>query len=487
MWKHPTMIKKALKNKVLHYIFSRYATYFIQFVNSMFIAVYLGPFYLGIWGFITLIVQYINQINLGIAHSVNAIISVHKNKRWYVQKIIGNSLTMLLALSLITGLFFVANLKFNINIGDKYNFSAYVPAVALIGIIGFFNSLFSNIFRVYGKITEITINQSAFPILMLFAIFFFKGENLLWALVAANLLAFSLSLVIYVLRTPINLKFLFIGRLVKTIQIKGWHLFVYNSSFYLIMISTKTLISSYYTVEEFGFFTFAFSFANVVLLLLQSFSFLIFPKLINRMATSSNEKVIQILGFIRYAYITSSHFLIHLAILFFPLFILFFPQYQPSVQAFKLTALTIVLYTNSFGYSGLLIARNNERELGQLSLLALFVNIVCAFILIEVFNIPFSLVIISTMITYSLYVYLLGQKGRNKLNLSSSIANVFKDNFPVRIFIPYFLSLFLVIFELSSLYFVIPVIIFIILNFTIIKKIKSLIYQITINPNFLDI
>lgn len=482
-----SILKIALKNKVLHYVFSRYVTYFIQFVNSLFIAVLLGPYYLGIWGFITLIIQYLNQVNLGIAHSVNAIISIHKNKEWYVQKIIGTSLTMLLALSILTIVFFAANMIFKFNIGNKYNFPTYVPVVVMIGITGFFNSLLSNIYRVYGKITEITINQSAFPVLMIVAIIFFRGESLLWALVVANLLAFLISLLIYVSRTPVKLKFLFIGRLVKTIQTKGWHLFVYNTSFYLIMISTKSLISGFYTVKEFGFFTFAFSFANVVLLLLQSFSFLIFPKIINRMATATDEKVIQLLGMLRDAYITTSHFLIHLAILFFPLFIVFFPQYNQSVQAFKLIALTIVLYTNSFGYSGLLIARNHERELGYLSLFALIINFTTALILIKILNFPFSYIIIATMITYSVYVYFLGQKGRKKLLLNTSVSNVLKDIFPVRILIPFFSSLFLILFDIPSIYFIIPVIVFVILNFKSIFKIKALIHQITINPNFINI
>jgi hypothetical protein len=83
---HITKYSKILKNKVTGYIASRYLTYAIQCINSLFIAVYLEPYYLGIWGFVTLILQYMNQLNLGISHSVNAIISIHKEKEWYVQK-----------------------------------------------------------------------------------------------------------------------------------------------------------------------------------------------------------------------------------------------------------------------------------------------------------------------------------------------------------------------------------------------------------------
>jgi O-antigen/teichoic acid export membrane protein len=343
------IIVKALTNKVLYYVFSRYATYFIQFVNSLFIAVYLGPYYLGVWGFIRLVIEYLNQINLGIAHSVNAIIAINKKHEWYVKKVIGTSLTMLIILSLLMVLFFCVNKILDLNIGSKYSFSTYASAVIVIGILAYFNTLFSNIFRVYGRVIEIAINQSVFPVFMLIAILLFKRENLLWALVGANVFAFFVSFVMFLLRAPISFRPLLIVRLIKTIQVKGWYLFIYNTSFYLIIITTKSFISAYYSVEEFGYFTFAYSLANVVLLLLQSFSFLIFPKLINRMASTSTEKIANLLGSIRNVYITTSHLLVHLAIVLIPFFVLFFPQYDEATNVFRLTALTIVLYSNAFG------------------------------------------------------------------------------------------------------------------------------------------
>jgi len=97
--------------------------------------------------------------------------------------------------------------------------------------------------------------------------------------------------------------------------------------------------------------------ANAILLLLESLSFLIYPKILNRFASGTFESVSSLLNMVRDAYITTSHALIHLAVLLFPVFWLAFPKYQAASSAFKLIALTVVLYTNSFGYSGLMIAR----------------------------------------------------------------------------------------------------------------------------------
>jgi len=171
-------IKEIGKNRALHFIFSRYATFFLQFINSLFIAVYLGPYYLGVWGFISLVIQYLSQSNFGIAHSVNALGSIHKEKVWYVQKIIGSSIFLVLLLSLVVLVCLGLVYAFNIEIGGKFGFSKYAVFVTFIAVLSYFNGLFSNVFRIYGRLYEIALSQSAFPVLMLIALVLFKGENL---------------------------------------------------------------------------------------------------------------------------------------------------------------------------------------------------------------------------------------------------------------------------------------------------------------------
>lgn len=480
-------IKSLLKNRVLLYVFSRYATFFIQFINSLLIAFYLGPFYLGIWGFITLVIQYLNQINFGISHSVNAIISVHKQNEWYVKKIVKSSFTMLLALSLLVTLFFFISSFFGFEIGSKYNFKKYIPIVLLIGVLGYFNSMYSTIFRVYGKITEIAINQSSLPITTLIAIAFFKDNHLLWALVGAYFISFLVSFLIYSFRSPHKLNFIFVPRLLKKIQVKGWYLFIYNASFYLIIISTKTFVSSYYSVEKFGYFTFSFTFANVALLLLQSFSFLIFPKIINRFAIYSIEEVRVTLNTVRSLYIVSSHFLIHLFIFIFPLLVLLFPKYTESIKSFKLIALTVILYTNSFGYTGLLVAKEKERILSYIALGSLIINFLLAYGLIILLKVDFSYVIIATMLSNSFFIFFIGYNGNKILKLKLNARSILNDVFPLNLLLPYLASLVLIILDASNGYYFIPLVLFTGLNYSSFLQIKEYIKKIIVNPNIINI
>jgi len=481
------LYKKIITNKIFHFIGSRYVTYFLQFVNSLLIAVNLGLYYLGIWGFIMLVTQYLNQSNFGISHSVNAIISINKRREWYVQKVIGTSLTMLGILSLVMIVLFIINELCNFNFGSKYNFSTYAPFVIIIGVLGYFNTLFSNIFRVYGRLYEIAFNQTIFPILTLFSVIIFRKENLLWALIIANTIAFLSSFIMYLLRCPIKLKMLFIWKLIIKIQIKGWYLFIYSLSFYLIVISTRSFVSAYYGVEEFGSFTFSFSLANSILLLLQAISFLIFPKLLNRFAISSEKETFDILTSVRDTYIVVSHGLIHFAIMLFPCLLLFLPQYQNTANVFNMIALSIVLYTNCFGYQGFLIAKGKERKLSVLSLFSLIINIVIALVLIKIFKVPFYQVIFSTLISYIIYMFLIGYNGRKALGASLKFKDVIRDVFPLRIFIPFSLSVCICLFELNVYYGMIPFVVFICFNIGVLGKVYTVLKRIVNEPKFINI
>lgn len=481
------VLKIFVKNKLILFLFSRYGTYLIHFINSLFIAAFLGPYYLGVWGFINLIIQYLNHINFGITHAVTTLISVNKSKESYIEKVIGTSITMLIILSSFAILFFLVNHIFSFNIGSKYNFYTYAPFVVLIGVLGYFNSLFSSIFRVYGRLFEIAFQQTILPVLIFCSILIFKKEALLWGLVGANFFAFLAAFIMYVAHSPVKLQPIFDLKLFKLIQTKGWHLFIYNTSFFLIVISTRSLISGFYTVEEFGYFIFAFSLANVVLMLLQAFSFVIFPKMLNLFAKSTKEKNIEVLGKVRDAYVTISHLLIHCAIFVFPAFLYLFPQYLSSSEAFKLISLAIVLYTNSFGYSGLLIAKDYEKQLGKLAFSVLVVNILFALILIKVILVPFTSVIIATMLSYFIYVYIQGRMGRRLLDLKTDIKSVWKDIYPLRIFLPYLISLGLVLFSAPSICFLLPLLLFVIGNFRVLLSFKTVLRQIILNPNFINI
>ena len=481
------MIKSIINNPSFLYIISRYITYCIQFLNSILIAVSLGPLYLGVWGFLSLVIQYLSQINFGIAHSVNTIASIHKNKELYLSKIIGNAVVLTSLLCLFLGIIFLINIIFGLNFGDKFNFSAYIIPIFLIIVLTYFNSLLSNMLRIYNKITELAIGQSVLPFITLVTFFVFEKENLLNALVWSNLLATFISFSIYLIRFPINIKINLNIKLWKKIQKIGWHLFIYNTSFYLIVISTRWFVSYYYDIIEFGYFTFSFSLSAVLSLLLDSFTFLVWPKMLNRLAKlnvyESNKLILEV----GKLYTTATHCILHFGICIFPYFLLLFPKYSQIGTSFSLISLTVVLFTNSFGYQGLLIARGKEKNIGRASFFILILNMILCYTLINFVHISYDYVILATFICYIVYNIYFTSLGRKALGKSLNFTEIFNDFFPYAIFIPFIISFFLIIFKADYYYLVLPVITFIIFNFKnlieIIRKLKN----VMVNQDFFKI
>ncbi len=481
------MLQKIIKNPSLMYLISRYFTYLVHFVNSILIAKYLGPYYLGVWGFLYLVINYVSQLNLGISHSVNLILSTNKEKEQYVRKIVGNSVMMVGILSLFIITFFLLSFLLEVPIGQKYDAYKYIAPIVLIGVLMHFNALFSNIFRVYGKIYEIIISQSLYPFLLLLVLPFFRGEQLLWGSIIVHCIAILIAFFVFVFKTPINLFPIFDTQLMRYIQTRGWYLFIYNVSFYFILISSRTFISQYYSVEEFGYFTFSYQFASAVLLLLDSISFLIFPKMLNRFANQGLEQVRNLLSYIRGGYIFSCHFLVHCVILFFPLFIYLFPKYESSLNVFRLIALTVVVYTNAFGYQGLLMARGKEKQIAGIALGALFLNLVACYVLIDVLRIQFEHAILGTLLTYFIYVYILSKMGRRLLKIEDDFLSTFKDVFSYNVIIPFIASFLFSILKLSNLFFVLPLLLLLLLNIRIILDAKNIVIKIINNPNIVNI
>lgn len=471
----------------MQYVLSRYFVYFIQFLNSLFIAIYLGPFYLGVWGFINLTVQYFEQINFGVTQSFNAIGAIYKEDKQYVSKVFSTSLFTMMGVAALAFSFFVLNSKLEWNIGDKYNFKIYGPYVCLIAVLGYFTPLFLNLLRIYGNVLLIALSQSITPVLTFIVLHFFKEEALVLVLLKVLLLSPIITLILAYIKSPIKITFYFDYSLFTQLIEKGIYLFFYSGCFYFILLSTKSFISHKYTVEEFGLFTFSFSLGNVILLLFKSFVFLIFPKVINRLAHAENDKVLLVIENARRDYVSMAHLTGHFAILLYPLFIYFFPKYIDTVIAFNIIVLSLVVYTHCFGFQELFIAKNKDRTLGVLALISLLVNLIGLVILIYVIQVSFHYVILATMFSYVTFLILLIIYSRRLLDIETNLKSVFKMAFGIKLLTPFIISMLFSVLKLSNYYYIIPLIIYLVLNFNSLLTLKDTFKKILNKPEVIDI
>lgn len=474
------------KNKVLLYITSRYLIYGIQFINSMFIAIALGPRYLAVWGFINMMLQYIAQFNFGVPYSLNVLLSINKNDRDKVEALLSTSLALFFVLATIITVVMSLLCFLGVDIGSKYSFDDYVYLVISIAIFTHFNSLFTNYFRIKNQLWEIVFFQSVTPVSMLIALCWLDGESLLRLILWLMLGGQILSLLLYIKKSHLRI-FKPALLLMKPLLGKGAFLFMYNTCFYLIMLSTRTVVSIDYTVDEFGFFTFSFTLASTIMLLFDSFSFLIYPKTINRLNKADKLEIVRILDIIRVNYITSIHLALYVFLIAFPLVIQLFPQYDSVFKSFGLMAMTVILYSNCFAFSSFLTANGKERLLSVLAFITLVVNILLALFVSKIMKLDYSYVILATMVSYIIYNLLLSFFSFRIIGLSCSFWNLLSENFVPRLFIPFFISLLLIIFNISGCGFVFLLVLFFILNRKQLSCIKDTICKIIHNPAIINI
>lgn len=479
-------ITNILKNKVFFYLSSRYLTYGLQFVTSLIIAAKLGPYYFGIWGFLLLLLQYFQQCHFGIYNSFSVLYVQHRDNPNQCKTYVLNALLLETYLAILVIIILCVYLINGGELFKKYDADKYFIWVCVIAILQYFQSLIVNIFRVKNLLNYVTVCQSIIVILNFICIFFFEGELLINILLAGYIIGNLLALVLAWTSGVLNIKGADVSRVYQgEIIKKGFLLFLYNTSFYFIIISIRTIISSNYTVEEFGQFTFSFSLAHAVLLLLEAIVFVVFPKVIGKLSSNNDEDVSRAIAQYRTIYTTSAHGLIYSAIIFFPVLISFFPKYNGALNSMYMIALTVLINTCGCGYSDLLIARNKERILSIVSIVALVLNCIIALFLVKILAVDFSYVILASMISYMVLCYMVVSIGQKILN-DGGVKKVMAILFPLRLYIPFVIAFVLSFLQVKYLMFL-PLIVFIVLNPKECKTIVSMVKTIIVKPSVVDL
>ena len=485
------MFKAILGNKVLWYMGSRYLTYGLQFITTLIIAITLGPGSFGIWSFLLLIINFFNIVDFGISNSLSVLLVQDKLNRLNCKKHISSGVFIITVVSLLILLIYFMIITLDIPLLTKYNAKNYLPYILIVILISYFNKLFSSVYRVHNKLFEIAFYQSVIPfILFLFVVVLKKGE--ITFLVGAYVLGSILSLLLFILRGGIVLSKNISISSINTVAQKGIWLFLYNSAFYFIIYTMSFGVSLLYTVEEYGKYNFAYTLSNAVVLLIDSFTFIIFPKMIDRLKSTDDIYCKQTIYAIRGNYTTIIHLLIYLALPAFYFFCMIITKYSDAHRALCLSALALIPYSNAFGLNTYLIANNKERVLSLISIGCLILNIVFFNILTLVFGIPYDMVFLSIILSYIIYAIwcsvLISETvtGCCRKKLYSYV----RYTFPLRQVIPYIVAIGIILVAFNYHYpllLFLPCFSFILLNKSHIKKLIKVMITIVIKPQVIDL
>ena len=467
-------LKHILTNKIVVYLGSRYLIYGLQFITSLIIAGKLGPYYFGIYGFVLLLLSYFSQIHLGIPNSLNVLMVHNKSDRAKCDNYVANSLFIYIYFTIVIAVLYILYCFYGFAPIDKYHVDSYLLSVCVIAILVYISGVLTCVLRVRNQINQLSLVTSINAILNIICVVLFSEEQLIISLIVCLIISNVLTIIISFFNNAIPpIKEVSIN---KTTQVeilrKGIWLFFYNTCFYFIVISIRSIISANYSIEEFGAFTFSFTVASAVMMLLDSMQTIMFPKMVDKLSSTELSQVNHSLDIIRVCYVSAAHFMVYLAMIFFPILTIYIlPEYSNTTITLNLISLAVLMNANSCGYSTLLIAQNKEKYSAFISVVSLCVNIIIGLLLVHVFHVGFSLVFLATMITYLLFSFLTVYWG-DRLITGYSIKETIRSFFPLKLFIPFVVAFVISVLDIHYLAFI-PLIIYLIFNIKDLKRIIS--------------
>lgn len=476
------LFNKVFANSVFIYMSTRYLTYFLMFITSMISAVKMGPYYFGIWGLIMLVLQYFQCFDFGIPNSANVLLVHQKNNKHKQNIYIVNSIILITILSLSSFLLVLISNAGRFSLFSKYNIGDFLLWIGVIAALQYFYNYIIVLLRVKGRIIITSIVMSVIGVLNFISVFIFTGEQLLHILMIGYIIGYLTSIIIIcVLKEipPLNtweVNFNY----QKEILNKGFFLFLYNLFANSIFFTVRFFVSTNYSVEDFGLFTFSYTIVTSILLLLNSFSFIIYPKVVDSFSGVDYSKVLRSISYYRDCYLSSSHLLIYFSICLYPLFLYFFPSYKDAILSIRITSLTILLGLHTVGFVEFLTAQNKEKLLSIVAFFVFAANVIFLLITIIVFRTEYSWVPVATMVLYFIYSILLSYCvlrtcGCYSLRQTISIA------FPHNYLIP-FLCAFVVCSVGINVLVLLPLFVFVLLNRNSVKALYNIIVKIANDP-----
>jgi O-antigen/teichoic acid export membrane protein len=366
----------------------------------------------------------------------------------------------------------------------KYFIRDYGVYLLLIFILNSFNHLYVNLYRPYGVLKKINFFEIIVPVFQFFAIVFFREQELLFAVLSVTIFANALALIIFIIRPPVKFSFNIDKQVCFELFMRGVNLLLYNISFSLILLSSRTIVSIFYPLEQLGFYTFAVNLSSAIFMIVGSFGFVLYPKLINKAYASDNKEVKKLLHQIRSLYIAGCFLLTYVGFFSIPVLEYLLPQYVSAMTVFKILLITQLILNNNFGYSILLIAKKRERVLTIFSILGIILMTIFSVALISV---GFSYVAAALAVSVALIFYCLAITSRalKEIEQPYGVLVALKETFPIYYLIPILVLCIGIPFNDHLIFAGISLISFLVLNKSRIIDIKHKLSQLISNRDSL--
>ena len=464
------------KNPIFVFMINRYLSYGLLIIRGLIIAKFLGPYYFGIWGFLNLILQYLQYSTFGINYAITVQLST---KAQNDKNINGQFSSIALILTVYIDLIIIIIgliLHFSgVKVFPRYEFDRYLIIILLIACLANIQQVLINIYRVYKNILRIASIEISSAIILLISAIYFKEDKLIATQLITMFLTGIISLAILLYRLPFKFKFQFDMKKFKTLLLLGFSLLIYNFSFYFVTISARTVVSVFYSVEILGFFTLASTIAYATLLGLQSAAWAVYPAVLSRTTLDMGlESVRKTVYYINQVYNTACFLLVFIITIFLPVLFIYIPKYSPALPLLTIMLISQVILSISFGFNTLAVSRNEQQKVANIGL-GIILLITLFSIVISLLHIKYTWIAFSILVGSIIYTILQVKLGKKLLESKKSLIIELKSMFPIGVIVAMVISIFGSFTELPALYSSIALGVFVISNLQSINELLKFI------------
>jgi O-antigen/teichoic acid export membrane protein len=376
-------------NPILFFTLARYFSYGLNFLRGLLVASFLGPFYLGIWGFLMLVQQYLMYGSFGVHNAVNVELSVQEDQSEVAQRPIRDGAIILsssIALIFIGGGAFIQFAR--VPLFPRFNFGQYALLLAILVGLTLVRQVFTNIYRAREKLNRIIASDLQTAIITLIPFLFFRDERLIIALLAAMSATQLISVILYVIHPPFAIGLQFDLTIARRLLLIGIPLLIYNLSYELMTIAGRTVISAAYTVADLGYFTLANSITAATMLGFRTIIWVKFPSLLNQMRRGAEDAAVRhLITRLNQLFGTAVFLIVFIFILLAPIIRLILPQYTPVVPILGILLLMQAILAAMLPYNVVAVARRKQLRVAFLSgISVLFIlggSLLCAWLALE--------------------------------------------------------------------------------------------------------
>lgn len=396
----------------------RYLTYGFLTVRGFALAYFLGPYFLGIYGYLMLYQQYLSYTNFGISYSVNSELAIlDKSLQEERKKIVNSAFSGVLFISI--GLFIISCVIYFLKV-DLFPFEKsynYVFILMLITVLTQLQQVFVNIFRIDKKLQTIIIGELILSVALLLVVLCFKGIDLINAIFYSWTGLLFVILIYY--KHVYHDKFKFDTSRIKLLLKLGLPLLVYAFSYYLMSLMVRTLIGAFYPIEVMGYFSFANNITTAIMLGLDTITWIVFPSIIAKLSNTNFDKndLSKYLVAFTNKLIVLVLCLVSFSIIVLPLLFMVFPKYKSIEFSLIILLINQIVFNSGFVFVSLCIARKMHKQMAVFSLLSVVISTILS-LFFCFFKFPYIWLVVSNVIGSLCFINILIFFIGTKFNLS---------------------------------------------------------------------